>query len=132
MLKRKALVGLCIFATQLLSIEVVAVKQRINYNEIINIENVVKANVSEVKKYCEPVRYEDLQNNKYIATHYLQEGLILCTKDVEFYTKNSVLFNFGAIQIERDGEIVYENDEYVKIKKRDGKIEKIYKDGRVE
>lgn len=53
-------------------------------------------------------------------------------KDLDKDKNNSVLFNFGSIQIERPGKIIFENDEYIRIKREDGQVEKIYKDGRIE
>lgn len=120
-----------IFALNLHSIDVIVTTSKINYKEIIPKNKLSLNTVSKVKKHCIPVTVEDFKKEKYVAKRYIRKGTILCTKDIEKYSKSSVLFNFGAIEIERTGKIVFENDKYIKIKKDDGKIEKIYKDGRL-
>ena len=40
-----------------------------------------------------------------------------------------MIFNFGNIQIEQNGEIIFQNDKYITIKKNNGKVKKIYKNG---
>ena len=117
---------------QLYALDVTVVTKDVDYKEILSKEFFVKARVNEVKKLCKPVSYDELVNNKYIAKRYLKENSIICTRDIEKYDKKSVVFNFGTIQIERYGKIIFENDEYIRIKGDDGKVEKIYKDGRIE
>lgn len=131
MFRLKCLFITLLLSTNLYSIEVVVTKSRINYNEVIDPAKLKKANVLSVKKFCIPLSLEDFQETEYIATHFMREGFVICAKDVKKYQKNSVLFNFGSIQIEKDGKKIFENDEYIKIKRNDGKVEKIYKDGRV-
>jgi hypothetical protein len=131
MLRLKSLLFILFFVVNAYSIDVIVVKSKINYKEIIVLNKLSKANVLSVKKYCIPVTIDNLEENKYIATHYLRKGSILCMKDIKRYKKNSVIFNFGSIQIEKSGKIIFENNEYIKIKRNDGKIEKIYKDGRL-
>lgn len=131
MFRLKSLLLILFLSLNLHSIEVVVTNKRINFNEIIESSNLKKAEVLNVKKFCIPLTLENFKTTKYIAKHYMREGFIICTKDVKKYEKNSILFNFGSIQIERDGKVVFENDDYIKIKRNDGKIEKIYKDGRV-
>lgn len=132
MLRLKTLLVITFFSINLCAIEVVKTTKDIDYHEIIDASMLIPANVSSVKKYCIPLEISNFKSNKLLAKRYLRKGTILCSKDVEEYTKKSVLFNFGAIEVERPGEVVYENDEYIKIKKIDGKIEKIYKDGRLQ
>ena len=51
-------------------------------------------------------------------------------KDVKKYENESVIFNFGGVEIEKKGKVIYENDDFIRIKNLDGTIEQIYKDGR--
>lgn len=130
MLRPRSLFIIFLFS-KLYAYDVVITNQQINYNEIISINMVSKSKVDEIKKFCKPLSYEDFKTNKYQASHYMKKGFVLCEDDVKNYKKQSVLFDFGIIQIEKEGEIIYENDEYIRIKRRDGEIEKIYKDGRL-
>ncbi len=132
MLRLKTLLFMTFFSINLYAIEVVKTTKNINFHEIIDASMLMPTNVSSVRKYCIPLVISNFKSNKLLAKRYLKKGTILCAKDVEEYTKKSVLFNFGTIEVERPGEIIYENDEYLKIKKIDGKIEKIYKDGRLQ
>jgi len=130
MLKLSVLV--LIFSIKLLAVEVLVTKSDINYKEEVNITKLYKTNVNSVKKFCKPVKESDFKNTNYRASRFLKKGIVLCTKDIDKDKNNSVLFDFGTIQIEKPGRIIFENDEYIRIKREDGKIEKIYKDGRIE
>ncbi|WP_320034902.1 hypothetical protein [Halarcobacter sp.] len=132
MLKLKILVLMFFLSFQAFGIEVLVTKKDIDYKELINLDDLYKSNVTSVKKFCEPVAENDFRTTKYRASRYLRKGTIICTKDLDKDKNNSVLFNFGSIQIERPGKIIFENDEYIRIKREDGQIEKIYKDGRIE
>lgn len=132
MLKLKFSFLLVLFSINLFAIEVVVVTSNIDFHETISTSKLAVSEVKSVRKYCTPLKISDFESNNLIAKRYLKEGTILCTKDIEENSKNKVLFNFGSIEVERPGEIIYENDEFIKIKKLDGKIEKIYKDGRVQ
>ena len=132
MLRLRSLLLVLFFSLEVFAIEAVVTTSKINYKEIITSSKITAGNVSSVKKYCIPMQISDFKEKKYIAKRYLKKGTTLCAKDVEEYTKNSILFNFGAIQIEKPGKIIFENDKYIKIKRIDGKVEKIYKDGRLQ
>ncbi len=132
MLRLRGLFLFFILSLNLYSIEVIVTTSKIDYKEKIDIKNLSSANVLSVKKFCIPVTLNELENKKYIAKRYLKKGSILCSKDIQEYSKKSVVFNFGSIQIEKEGDIIFENDEYIRIKQPDGKIEKIYKDGRLQ
>ncbi len=131
MLRLRSFFFILFCTINLYSIEVIKTKTKINYNEIISTKELYKIEVTNVKKLCIPVTVDDFNNNKFVATRYLKKDSILCQKDIKLYTKKSVLFNFGSIEIEKSGKIIFENDKYIKIKRDDGKIEKIYKDGRL-
>lgn len=132
MLRLKSLFIILLFSINLFAIEVIVAKSKINYKEIIDINKLSSANVLSVKKFCIPITIKDLQNKKYIAKRYLKKGTVLCKKDIALYTEKSVLFNFGVIEIEKEGKIIFENNKYIKIKRTDGQIDKIYKDGRLQ
>lgn len=132
MLRLRSLFVLFFLSLNLYSIEVVVTNTIINYKEKVDIKKLSSANVLSVKKFCIPITIQDLETKKFMAKRYLRKGTILCTNDIEEFSKNSVLFNFGTIQIEKEGKVIFENNEYIRIKKPDGKIEKIYKDGRLQ
>ncbi|RXK05298.1 hypothetical protein [Halarcobacter bivalviorum] len=116
---------------KLFAIEVVVATQDIHYNEFVTDKMVRKTEVKSVKRNCTPASFEAFKTKKLQATHYMKKGFIICQNDIKEYSNESVLFNFGSIQIEKHGEIIFENDEYLRIRKSDGEIEKIYKDGRI-
>lgn len=104
----------------------IAYKSELSQEDLTTVSNAFK------KKYCEPITLEMIKDKKYITKRYIKKGTVICKDDITVYKKNSVIFNFGSIQIERNGKLIFENDEYIKIKKDNGDIEKIYKDGRIE
>lgn len=132
MLQLKVFIILSIFSFNLLAIDVLVTNKDINFKEEVNSSKLYKTNVKSVKKYCVPLTIKKLKEKKYRASRYLKKGTVLCTKDLYADKNNKVVFDFGAIQIERSGRLLFENDEYIKIKRDDGKVEKIYKDGRSE
>ena len=71
-----------------------------------------------------------LKKSKYYAKHYIAKNKPICLKDVFIPVSRKINFAFGNLEIERDGEVIRETDQYIKIKNENGKIEKIYKDGR--
>ncbi len=131
MLKLRAFFVFIIFSINLYAIDVLVTTAKINYKEKIDIKKLSSAKVLSVKKYCIPLTIQDIESKKYVAKRYLRKGTVLCASDVKEYSKKSVLFNFGLIEIEKEGKIIFENDEYIRIKKPNGKIEKIFKDGSV-
>ena len=105
-------------------------KRNIQFKEVISIEDVVqKTTYKALKRNCIAVTKEQLQDGQFIALHYIRRGSIICTKDIEKYVRRSVKFDFGSFEIEKVGEVIQETKDFVRIKRRDGKIEKIYKDG---
>lgn len=102
--------------------------KNINYKEIIEFSSLSQKEI-ETKINCTPVVKSDLAGKKIIAKHYIPKGSVICTKSVEEYKKEAVKFDFGSFEIETEGKIIFENDEFVKIKKLDGSIEKIFKNG---
>lgn len=102
----------------------------INYKNKIYSSDVRLIKVSK-KFFCKKnINLNILKKNKYHAKHYIAKNKPLCFKDVFIPESRKINFRFGNLEIERDGEIVKETEKYIKIKNSDGKIEKIYKDGR--
>lgn len=128
-LKSKILFLIFLFVHNLFAIDVLVSKNNIAYKEIIKLSNLKIVKVEKVQKTCKALKINDLKKRKYISKHYINKKSIICLKDIKIYKKDSVIFNFGTIEIEKDGIIVYENDNYITIKKRNGKLEKIYKNG---
>jgi len=126
------LISFIFFNINLFAAQVLVAKKDISYNSTVTAEDVRLTNAEILQKYCEPITIEMLKSNKYISNRYIKQDTVICTDDISVYQKNSVLFNFGSIQIEQNGKMIFENDEYIKIKKDNGDIEKIYKDGRIE
>ena len=106
--------------------------KNINWKEQVGLSNVKVIQVNEkynCKKYMN-IDVEKIKENKYRASHYIMKGKPLCDGDLYLPKSNKIKFNFGSIEIEKEGEIIRETDKYIKIKNLDGKIEKIYKDVR--
>lgn len=128
----KILLLLLLCTTSLFSIDVLTVTKEIRYKEKIQKDKLNLKRVDSVAKGCTPLRLEDLEKDSYSASHYMFENAIVCMNDVIKYEKESVLFDFGSLQIEQEGKIIYENEKFIRLKKQDGTIEKIYKDGKIE
>lgn len=110
--------------------KVLLVNRNIQFKEIISSEDAIERNTYKpLKRNCIPVTKDMLESTQYIALHYIRKGSIICTKDVERYVRRSVKFDFGSFEVEKVGEVIQETKDFVKIKTRDGKVEKIYKDG---
>eukprot|EP01155_Anaeramoeba_flamelloides_P005855 Anaeramoba_flamelloidesa1079667_19.p2 GENE.a1079667_19~~a1079667_19.p2 ORF type:complete len:134 (+),score=1.92 a1079667_19:180-581(+) len=109
---------------------VLIVNKNIQYKEFIKVDDVIEKNTyKSLPRNCMPVSKNMLENAQYMALHYIRKNSIICTKDVEKYVRRSVKFDFGSFEVEKVGDVVQETNDFVKIKTRDGKIEKIYKDG---
>lgn len=113
------------------ALTVVVAKEAFQFEEKLSIKKLRLVNVTRIKKACKPLTLEQIQNNEYSTTHYINRNSIICQKDVKTYSDEGVTFKFGALEIEKKGKIIFENDQFIRIKKADGKIEKIYKDGRL-
>ena len=113
------------------AIDVLVAKEKIRLKEKIKIKNLRVKKVKKVKRSCHPVTLDTISTQQYIAKHYMNIGSVICEKDIKIYKKNTVLFNFGNIEIEKEGKVVGETKKYIRVKKPNGKIEKIYKDGRL-
>lgn len=114
------------------AIEVLVAKKSISYKEILSKDyfTVMSANSSDIPRTCEVFNPNNFSTGQYMASKYIKEGALLCTKDVLEYKPKEVVFNFGSLEIKTDGEVINETSEYITIKKHDGSVHKIYKDGR--
>jgi predicted membrane protein len=113
------------------AISVLVSKESINFEEKLLLSKLILQNVSDITKACIPLKLSDVENNDYITTHYINKNSIICEKDVRNYEDEGIVFNFGGVKIEKKGKIIYENNEFIRIKNLDGTIEQIYKDGRI-
>lgn len=121
----------CLGFINLLAIDVLVTKERIKFNERISVKKLTSKKTNKIYRHCVPIKLNDLNEAVYISKHYISKGSILCEKDIKKYEKNSIVFNFGSLEIEKDGKVINDTKKYIKIKKPNGKVEKIYKDGRI-
>ncbi|MBD3841570.1 MAG: hypothetical protein IE909_06735 [Campylobacterales bacterium] len=78
----------------------------------------------------EYIDFKNLDNLNLRAKHYILPNRAICVDDVYTQSNNKIKFSFGSVEIEKDGELIKETDEYIKFRNPNGSIEKIYKDGR--
>ena len=62
-----------------------------------------------------------------VTSHYIVRGKLICQKDIKKIKIEYVSANFGAISIKRQGKVIMENKDYIKIKTLQGESFKIYK-----
>ena len=113
------------------AISVLIAKESINFEEKIDSSKLIVQNVSDISKACIPLKLSDIQKQDYVTTHFINKNTIICQKDVKDYKDTGVVFNFGGVKIEKKGKIIYENDQFIRVKNLEGSIEQIYKDGRI-
>jgi len=101
--------------------------KNINYNEIINKNNLQIVNDNNVR--CNTFDMNLLNNKQYQAKHFIFKGKAICNKDLKEVILNKIEYDFGNIIIQRNGKIISETNKYIKIKNANGSIEKIYKNG---
>ncbi len=120
------LLNITLFATSVL-----VSKEPIKLDEQINASKLRVQNSANVNKSCEIVSLNDIQNEIYLASHYINKNTIICKKDIKKFQDEVIVFNFGGLEIEKKGKIIYENSDFIRFKNLDGTIEQIYKDGRL-
>lgn len=108
---------------------VIVAKSNILYKETIDIKKLTFKKIDKLKKKCKPISLKYLENKKFIAAHYINKGSVICERSLTGYKKQSVVFDFGTIEIEKNAKVLNENEEFILIKNRNGKREKIYKNG---
>ncbi|MEA3316101.1 MAG: hypothetical protein U9Q30_09615 [Campylobacterota bacterium] len=137
MLKYKIILLLCLISssfsidTQLVPVSI----KSINYKEEVNSSKYILVEVNDTNKLIYNIRCKDyadinkLKSNKYRAKHYIKKNKVICKKSLYTIANNKINFDFGSFEIESFGKVIQETNQYVKIRKPNGKIEKIYKDG---
>ena len=120
-----------LFSVNLFATSVLISLKTIAFEEKIDTSKVRVEDVSDVNKFCVPLKISDLEENNYITTHHINKNTIICTKDVKKGDNETIVFNFGGLKTEKKGKIIYENKDFIRIKNSDGTIEQIYKDGRI-
>lgn len=130
-LKLSFLIITVLLISNVQAMNVIVAKEHIKYKEKISVTKLVFRSVEQIRKKCDPITLKYLEGKKLIAAHHINKGTIICKDNLTTYQKKSVLFNFGAIQIEKNAKVINENDEYIMIKNENGKKDKIYKDGRI-
>src|SRR5574344_1493081 len=106
---------------------VIVAKEAIKLDEQIVASKIRVQNSANVNKSCEPISLNDI----YIAKHHINKNTIICKKSIKQFSDETIVFNFGGLEIERKGKIIYENKDFIRFKNLDGTIEQIYKDGRL-
>ncbi len=130
-LKLKYLFFILIMGLNLNALDVIIAKYDLQYKQKITYKNVMLKDFKSIKKNCTPLVLKDINTKSFETKHFIRKNMIICTKDIKLYKNNTILFDFGQIEIQKNGKIIYENNKLVKIKRNNGKIEKIYKDGRL-
>ena len=100
----------------------------IKYKEYLNYENLYETQTDK-KVLCKKFDEEQLLYQKYYGSRYIVKNTPICDKDLEIAKDHKIRFDFGTIEIERDGEFLGETDKYIRVKKPDGTVEKIDKGG---
>ena len=118
-------------SVKIFAVSVLISKEAINFEEKVDSSKLKVQNISNLGKNCVPLQLSFLQKDEYISTHYINKNTIVCMKDIKKYSEETVVFNFGGVRIEKKGRIIFENNEFIRIKNLDGTIEQIYKDGRL-
>jgi len=108
---------------------VLVANKDLRYKSIVTLNDTFLKTVNSIPKRCIPMEKKDFLKQKLMAKHYIRSGRILCVKDLKVDTVGKIVFDFGSLQIEKRGKIIFENKRYIKIQNPNGKIEKIYKDG---
>ena len=124
----KSLFIIFIYLINLNSTEILVSKKNLNYKQILDINNLELINIPNDIR-CTPFDKKLLESGEYQAKRYIIKDTPICYKDVQKVIVNQVKFDFGNIEIKRNGKIIGENKDYVKIKNYDGKVIKIYKNG---
>jgi hypothetical protein len=101
-------------------------KYNIYYGDSITLSNTINHNDNK----CKDLTYDTIKNNNYVAIHYIKKNNIICKKDIKKLSTTKVIYKFGGfLEAEEYGKVITETNKYIKIKKPNGKIKKLYKDG---
>jgi len=127
--KQYLIVFLCLYSFvfgQRNNVVPIAVKN-IGYKQLITVKSVKLVKVSSKYKCKNYLNLDMLKEDKYRAKHYIRKGKVICASTTFTSSAQKINFNFGSLEIERDGEVINETDKYILIKNPNGKREKIYK-----
>ena len=124
----KLVVSIILFTFILYAQKITIAIKNINFKQKVTSADVIKIEYDK-QLNCEPIDIDVLNQHNYIAKHYIIKGKPIYKKDIKIAKKHIVKFDFGNIIIEKEGEIITKTKHYIKIKKSDGKIEKIYING---
>ena len=124
----RSLIIICLTIFNLNANQVLVSKYNINYKNILNQNDLYLKYISKDIR-CTTFDKKLLKDGKYQVKRYIIKDTPICYKDVQKVIVNQVKFDFGNIEIKRNGKIIGENKDYIKIKNYDGKIIKIYKNG---
>lgn len=100
----------------------------IKYKQILEYGDLKKVYIDK-KVRCTTFDKTKLLENTYRAKRYIIKGKPICNKDVEIAKRDKISFDFGNIVIERDGKVIGETKQYIKVKNTDGSVDRIYKNG---
>ena len=106
----------------LISTKGIKFKQKLEYGDL-------QLQYIDKKIHCTMFDKQKLLDNPYQAIRYIPKGKPICEKDVKLTVDHKVRVDFGNIVIEKNGEYIGETKDYVKIKKNDGTVERINKNG---
>jgi hypothetical protein len=106
----------------LVSTKSIKFKQKLEYGDL-------QVQYSDKKIHCTMFDKQKLLDNSYQAIRYIPKFKPICEKDVKLVIDHKVRVDFGNIIIEKNGEYIGETKEYIKIKKNDGTVERINKNG---
>jgi hypothetical protein len=103
-------------------------KQSLNYKEKITSNN-LEIYEGVAPTYCASFDLSIFDEKGYaiVASHYIVKNKLVCKKDIRRIKIEYISFNFGRISISRQGRIISENKQYIKIKTISGETFKIYK-----
>jgi hypothetical protein len=117
-------------------------KERIAYKQTVKAELLKQVSQEEMQafqleqprkykhilKRCEKFNSAILSKKNYTASHIINKGTFVCKDDMDQTQKNKIIFNInGLFEIEREGQLIRETEEYIKFRNSDGKVETIYK-----
>lgn len=117
-----------LLSSYMLSEMILVSNKDINYKEIVDEKN-LRYIQSDQKIRCRVFDKNLFRVKSYEARHYIKKNRAICYKDLKMVKVNKVRYDFGNIVIQRDGKILGETNEYIKVKSNNGKIYKIKKNG---
>ena len=78
----------------LFAVNVIVSSKTIAFEEKVDSSKIRSEEVSEINKFCIPLKLSDIEENNYIATHHINRNTVICMKDVRKSDNESIIFNF--------------------------------------